>query len=72
MIVGHEAADEVVLVVPVILQPRLTLVLTVLQLLLEPEVAEAQETTKFVTIEVAVQEDEDELLLLVEGLPSSP
>lgn len=45
LIVGQEAADDVVVVVALILHPRFTLVLTVLQLLLEPEVALAQETT---------------------------
>lgn len=67
MIRGHELAEVVVLVLAVMEQPRTTLVLTVLQLV-EPEVA-AQETTALVTVEL---EEQDALLVVVDGLPSSP
>lgn len=66
MTLGHEFA-LVVVVFAVIEQPRTTDLLMVLQLL-EPDVIEAQETTAFVTIELAVQD----ALFLVDGVPSSP
>lgn len=68
LMMGHALAEDTVLVLGVALHPRLTELLTVLQLV-EPEVIEAQDTTKLVTVEVAVQ---DELLVFVAELPSSP
>ncbi len=64
---GHELAEDVVVVLAVIEQPRTTLVLTVLQLE-DPDVI-AQETTALVTVEL---EEHDALLVVVDGVPSSP
>lgn len=68
LITGHALAEDVVVVLGVALHPRLTELLTVLQLV-DPEVIEAQDTTKLVTVELAVQ---DELLVFVGRVPSSP
>ncbi|KAI4168153.1 MAG: hypothetical protein LQ343_006592 [Gyalolechia ehrenbergii] len=69
-IIRHELAIEVVIVLPVVLQPLPTDVLVVRQLL-EPDVMVAQETQKFVTIDVEEQED-DVLEDRCNELPSWP
>ncbi|KAL8993002.1 MAG: hypothetical protein Q9188_007444, partial [Gyalolechia gomerana] len=70
LMLRHELAIEVVIVLPVVLQPLPTDVLVVRQLL-EPDVMVAQETQKFVTIDVEEQED-DVLEDRCNELPSWP